>query len=481
MIIIATALNQTVTVDGPGSITRNDVFIYPADREIPAIDIYRFIEAFQQGVLPKLKTKMDWYIGNHPILFEETRGGNRPDNRIVINLPYSNVDTFNGYFIGKSPQISLDKDIQNKALQDWNNTNSFQDRLAEISKQVDIYGRAFAFIYQNENSETRMTYADPESAFIIYDDTVEQNPMAFIRFAYDEDSKLHGTCYTANHIYDFGESAKPVAGSDHPNVYGVVPAVEFIANDERQGLNDQIFVIADAIDHAVSQKANNVEYFDNAYLKILGVRLPEDDDGNPTLNLDGNQVIYAENANAKDADISFIEKPDSDQMQENHINRLIDQNYNVTGVVNFNDQRITGNISGKALERLLQRMSNRAAFKRTKFTEALRELFKIVFSAKNIKGVDADAWQDLKFKFFENLPADYLDEATTLKTLEGVVSKETQFSTATFIDNPKKEIERMQDEQAEGIKNAVAASGTQTDQDKAQDDQEDQTKDKAKE
>jgi hypothetical protein len=38
----------------------------------------------------------------------------------------------------------------------------------------------------------------------------------------------------------------------------------------------------------------------------------------------------------------------------------------------------------------------------------------------------------------------------------------------------------MQDEQAEGIKNAVAASGTQTDQDKAQANQDDQLEDNAK-
>ena len=403
---------------------------------------------------------MDWYLGEHPILTTPAKGGNRPDNRIVDNLPYSNVDTFNGFFIGKNPQITLDKTTANDALQNWHNTNSFQDKLAEISKQVDIYGRAFAFIYQDEQSQTRMTYSDPESSFVVYDDTVEQKPIAFVRFVVSEENgQPNGRVYFADHSSAIADGTL-TSNDDQPNVFGEVPAIEFISNDERQGLNDQIYSLADALDHALSQKANQVEYFDNAYLVLKGLRLPEDENGLPMFSADGNQLIYAPDAEAVNAKAEFVAKPDGDTMQENLIQRLVEQIYNVTGVVNFNDSRITGNMTGKALERLLQRMSNRAAFKRTKFTEALRELYAIIFSVKTITGVGEDDWQQLSFKFYENLPADYADEANTAKALDGIVSKETQLKVLEdIVDDPKAEIQRMQDEQAAGIRNAQQAAG----------------------
>lgn len=449
-------------VNGAGSVTRAGVFLYPVGHDMTADDLNGFLMAFQSQQ-SELHKKMDWYLGKHPILQEPAKQGNRPDNRIVDNLPYSNVDTFNGYFIGKNPQITLDSETGNASLQDWQNANSFQDRLAEISKQVDIYGRAFAFIYQNEQSETKMTYSDPETSFMIYDDTVEQNPLAFVRFAYDEQGQINGRIYFADHSSAIAGGTL-TGNDDQPNLYGLVPAVEFISNDERQGLNDQIFALADSLDHALSQKANQVEYFDNAYLVIKGLQLPEDDQGNPQFTVAGNQLIYAPAAEATDAGVEFVSKPDGDTMQENLINRMIEQIYNVTGVVNFNDSRITGNMTGKALERLLQRMSNRAVFKRTKFTEALRELYRVVFSAQTIKGVNADDWSKLQFKFYENLPADYADEANTAKALEGIVSKETQLKVLEdIVDDPKAEIKRMQDEQANSIKNAQKAAGAVTD------------------
>lgn len=458
---------MTEYINGAGSVTRFGVFLFPKDQKMTTDDFQGFMQYFQGGPATELKRRMDWYVGDHPVLHEVDKGGTRPDNRVVVNLPYSNVDTFNGYFIGKNPQITLDGDTQNKTLQTWNNSNSFQDKLAEISKQVDIYGRAFAFVYQDEQSKTRVTYSDPETSFMIYDDTVEQNPLAFVRYSLDEHMQAYGRIYFADHSSAI-VSGSMVSSDDEINVYGAVPAVEFISNDERQGLNDQIFGIADQLDHVISQKANQVEYFDNAYLKILGLKLPEDEDGNPIANLDGNQIIYSEDEAAADAVVDFVSKPDGDTMQENLINRLLDQNYNVTGVVNFNDQRISGNITGKALERLLQRMSNRAVFKRTKFTEGLRDLYKIVFSAKTLKGIGEDDWQGLAFKFYENLPADYADEANTAKALEGIVSKETQLKVLEdIVDDPKAEIKRMQEEQADSIQNATQAAGATTDAEQA--------------
>ncbi len=84
------------------------------------------------------------YLGKHKILHEDAKD-HGPDNRLVGNLAHYIVDTYNGFYIGIPPKITLDNTQDNTALQEWNDTNSVQDKLSEISKQAAIYGRALAF------------------------------------------------------------------------------------------------------------------------------------------------------------------------------------------------------------------------------------------------------------------------------------------------------------------------------------------------
>ena len=73
----------------------------------------------------------------------------------------------------------------------------------------------------------------------------------------------------------------------------------------------------------------------------------------------------------------------------------------------------------------------------------------------------------LSFKFSQNIPANLADEATTAKNLAGITSKETQLSALSIVDDPKEEINRMEKEQSDSIKNSLEATGNLTDQQKA--------------
>lgn len=427
-------------------------------------DLKKMIDYHNNNIAKEYRNLRDIYKGQHEILQENKRSGTRPDNRLVVNLAHYVVETFSGFFIGIPPKITLDSPANNKALQSWQDTNSFQDKLAEISKQSDIYGRSIAFVYQDEFSETKVTYVSPENAFIIYDNSIIRNPIAFVRYMYDDENKIQGAIYFADESFGFNGEIQLKNGEVNP--LQKVPAVEFYNNEDRQGLIDNIETLVNALDKAMSQKSNQNEYFDNAYLKILGLELAEDEKGNPILNLDGQQVIYSKDDKSKDATVEFITKPDGDNMQEHLIDRLIDLTYQVSMVANLNDSAFSGNSSGVALEYKLLPMKNMAMNKERKFTQSLRKLYSIIFSVGTVLPIsESEAWQDLKFKFIRNLPINLADETATARNLEGIVSKETQLSTLSIIDDPKAEIERINEETANSIKNAKKASEGLTDKD----------------
>lgn len=447
---------MTETVNRKGQILDGHIFVYPKDEELTMEDLRSFINNNNQYATG-YHHNMDLYTGKHDILNAPGRQFG-PDNRLVANLPHYIVDTYNGFFTGIPPKITLDDKQENESLQDWQKTNSFQDKLSEISKQADIYGRSFAFIYQNEDAKTCMTYVSPAEGFMVYDDTVARQPLCFVRYWKDiEKQELSGTVYYANHAVTFTANG---FGDELSNPYQVVPAVEFYGNEERQGVFDNVVTLIDSLDKVLSQKANQVEYFDNAYLKVLGVDLDQDGDGLPDAQLMGNQMIYSPDADATNATVDFISKPDGDQMQEHMIHRLVTLIYQISMVPNLNDEAFSGNSSGVALQYKLLSMRNMASNKERKFTEALRQMYRVVFSADTVIH-NPDAWQDLTFQFKRNLPANLADEAQTASTLTGIVSKETQLSTLSFVDDPKTEIERIQkeqkDQQTQAISNQASA------------------------
>ena len=445
-----------------GKIVDNNVFIYPRDEELTISDLLRFIGKNNE-LAKEYQHNLDMYEGNHDILHNVKRVFG-PDNRLVANLPHYIVDTYNGFFTGIPPKITLEDKASNVMLQQWNDENSFQDKLSEISKQADIYGRSLAFVYQDEDSNTRIAFSSPATSFMIYDDTVARQPLAFVRYWKDNDEQQVGMVYYADKIVPFVNSK---FAEEKPNLYGLVPAVEFYGNEERQGVFDNVKTLIDELDRVLSQKANQVEYFDNAYLKVLGVDLDRDGDGKPDADLIGNQMIYSPDADATNATVDFISKPDGDNMQEHIIDRLVSMIYQISMVANLNDEAFAGNSSGVALQYKLLPMRNMAANKERKFRQALRRLYRIVFSVGTVlPEVHSEDWRELDFTFKRNLPDDISNDADIAQKLQGMVSQETLLSILPFVDDPQEEIKRINKEKQENMQQALKYGPAALDQDK---------------
>lgn len=447
-------------VKGRGLVTRNGTFIFPKDKELTKDELLGFIDYNTQNLMPKYRKNMELYLSKHEILkMEDKEIGST--YKLVVNSAKYIVDTYNGYFLGIPPKISLDKSEDNDKLQTWLNHVSFFDKLNEISKQADIYGRSIGFIYQNENAETGFTYLSPTKAFIIYDDTVERNPLAFVRYEYydnENEYQARGKIYYSNLVYDFNSTN--LDENPSPNPYRMIPAVEFYENEERQGVFDPVRTLIDAYDKALSQKADQVEYFDNAYLAMMGIHLPTDKNGNPILDIRKNRFLYLPNVDPQsNPDVKFIAKPDGDQMQENYLNRLDNLIYQISMIPNMKDQEFSGNASGVALEYKLLPMKNKSNSKERKFTKSLRALFRAVFSTGQVISQSGkDSWEDLQFQFTRNIPKDIAGSISAAKQAEGMISKRTQLSLLPFIDDPDSELEQVNKEKQESIKQAREAA-----------------------
>src|SRR5699024_250683 len=145
--------------------------------------------------------------------------------------------------------------------------------------------------------------------------------------------------------------------------------------------------------------------------------------------------------------VDFMTKPSADELQENLIDRLIDLIYQLSMTANMNDTAFAGNLSGVAMEFKLQGMKNMAIMKERKFQASMNRMYKMLFNLPtNVPASSKDEWRNIRYQFSRNIPRNLENEAETMAKMEGILSKETQISVSSLVDNVAEELERIEKE-----------------------------------
>lgn len=414
------------------------------EQELTGEKLQEFINRYKARLPRYLKLK-SMYKGNHEIKFKEDKALNKPDNRLVVNFAKYIVDTLNGYFIGNPVKtIHDDKEIAD-AMKLIAKRNSQNDNNAELSKMCSIYGHAYEFVYMDEESNTRVTYLEPSEAFLIYDDTIAQRPLYGIRLLTDQDNKIYGTIYSDNDEVEFYENDKGeivIENGGKEHYFGDVPLIEYIENEERQSAFENVETLINAYNEALSEKKNDVDYFADAYLSILGVDLDEE-----TLEqIRDHRIINLKDGDVNKIIVEFLDKPNADTTQENLIERLEKLIFQISMVANMNDETF-GTRTGIALKYKLQSMENIALMKERKFTKGMTRRFKMMFSIPTNFGVDREEYLHIDYVFSRNIPNDVLDEAAAADKLAGITSKRTLLSMLSVVDNVQDELDQIVEEE----------------------------------
>lgn len=417
----------------------------PAE-ELTSEKLQEFITKYKAR-LPRYMKLKRMYKGDHEIKFKEDKALNKPDNRLVVNFAKYIVDTLNGYFIGNPVKtIHDDKKIAD-AMKLIAKRNSQNDNNAELSKMCSIYGHAYEFIYQDEEANTRVTYLEPNQAFLVYDDTIGQNPLYGVRLLTDEDEKMYGTLYSKHDEVEFYENDKGeivIEDSGDEHFFDDVPLIEYLENEERQSAFENVETLINAYNKALSEKANDVDYFADAYLSILGVELDDE-----TLDrIRDNRIINLKDGDVNKIIVEFLDKPNADKTQENLIERLEKLIFQISMVANISEEDF-GTSSGIALKYRLLAMENVALMKERKFTNGMIRRFKMMFNIPTNFNANEEEYLHIDYVFSRNVPNNIVEEAETADKLAGVTSKRTQLSVLSVVDNVQDELDQIDEEEAD--------------------------------
>ena len=385
----------------------------------------------------------DAYENKYKISILEKKPDWKPDNRIPVNFAKYITDTMNGFFIGVPVKTTCDDEAVSEYLEFLDQYNDQDDNNAELSKVCSIYGKGYEMYYVDDQGNIGITYLTPLDAFVIYDDSILEHPLFFIRHYKDADNVEWGSWSDGRVVQHFvNRGSYKWVGKAKIHGFKGVPAVEFVENEERMGIFESALPMIDAYNKAISEKANDVDYFADAYLKILGSKLEDDE----LEQLRRNRIINFEGDDAASLIVEFLQKPNGDTTQENLINRLEKLIFQISMVANISDENF-GASSGIALKYKLQAMSNLAKTKERKFTSGMNRRYKLIFS-NPVSGMQKDSWVGIKYQFTQNYPANILEESQIAGNLAGITSQETQLKVLSIVDNVQQELERIAKEES---------------------------------
>ena len=412
----------------------------PKDTEITTELLEKLLAEHKQEA-KVFQQRQDEYESKHKILDLPNKPNHKPDNRIVVNFCKYIVDTFNGFFIG-IPVKTTSNNTKAAEFVDYIDSYNDQDnKNAELSKIMSIHGKAYEMYFTDEDSELCTAYLSPVEAFMVFDDSILKRPLFFVRRFTDFEGKEFGSISDKVAVRHFSIDGG-VRWTDEwqPHHFIDVPGTEFLENAEEQSLFFPVLTNIHAYNKAISEKANDVDYFADAYLKVLGAALDEEG----AKHIRDNRIINFEGDGTDKLVVEFMGKPESDTAQENLLNRLERLIFQNSMVANISDETF-GTASGIALKYKVLAMMNLFQNKKRKFTSGLNRRYKLLFGHPASK-VEADAWTELEYVFTANLPANLLEEVQIAQGMEGITSHETQLAAISAVESVQDELNKIEKE-----------------------------------
>ena len=365
----------------------------------------------------------------------------KPNNKIANSYASYITDTLVGYFMGKPVSYNANDETVLEELNMIFEYNDEADENTELAKNASIYGVGYEMLYMSEE-EVRFKSLDPKQCIPIFDDTIDSNLLAFIRY-YDNYDVVQDKTTTIIELitdttitrYQCGNNYSDFTLLDsYKHYFGMVPIAIFKNNEEELGDFETVISLIDAYDKLESDSLNDFEYFVDAYLALYGFTAEPED----IQQMKENRVLLMDEGTSAE----WLTKNVSDNNIENIKNRIDADIHKFAKCPNMADKEFASNASGVAIKFKLLGTENKVSIKERKFKRGLQQRLELLAT---INGVLSDGfdWRSIDIVFSRNIPSNDTDIANMVNTLSGIVSEETLLAQLPFIENVQDEIKRL--------------------------------------
>lgn len=408
--------------------------------------ILKLIDRYKIRQVPRFEKLKNIFIGKHDIL-NRTMDTGKPNNKIVLDYPSYITNIMTGYFMGK-PVTYTTNNVDNNdylsLIKDILDSNNEDKENVELSKEMSIKGESYELLYIDEDKNICFTQIPAEQLFIYYEPNFKKKIDFAIRFynvsdILSEEETLKMELYTSNSIKYYTKISDTELQFDNEitHYFGEVPIIHFVNNKEKLGDWEKIISLINDLEERLSDNANELEAFRNAYIVATGLGLIEPED------FEKFKQVGAMALPDKDDKVEFLTKNINDDFSEHHIERIIDLIHKMAMIPDLSDKNFSGSVSGIAIQFKLYCMEQIAAIKEQNFNEGLNRRLKLITNMLNFKEFTQYNSREITPVFVRNIPANLTELAEIAYKLKGIVSDETLISQFPFVTDVQSEIEKL--------------------------------------
>lgn len=409
-----------------------------------------FIEEHIQHTHARYDRLERYYEGEHPICDREKRSV-LANNKLVCNHAKYISDTCVGYFAGNPVKYSGD-DLE--PLLELLRTADSDTQDIDLAQKASIFGTAYEFIYTDEDGQPRLYSPDPRQAFVIYDDTVQQKPVAGVYYyklhdsVTDRDTGYSVYLCTASMITHFvtdtGFTPK-LPDENRPHGMNGVPLIEIYNNSTCGSDFEPVLSLIDAYNILQSDRVNDKEQFVEAILLIKGATMGDTNDEKS----ESYKALRENGLLELDADSSaeWLTR----QFDENSVEVLrksLEQDiHKFANVPCMSDESFGGNASGVAMRYKLLGFEQITKIKERYFREGLKERLRLLCSWLDTTGKAHIDSRDISIQFTRALPVNETEVAQLVSELRDLVPLKTLLGLLPFVDDPEAAAEEIREQQ----------------------------------
>ena len=403
--------------------------------------------------LPRFKKLKKYYLGEHDILSKQ-RAKNKPNYKPVCNHAKDIADTSTGYFMGNTISYSNSEDTDIDELLIAFDNAEVDETDHDNALDMAIYGVAYEYVYARENENILdIKSLEVENTFIVYDDSIEQQPLFGVYYFKRKENKADTETYqavimTKQFVYSIVLEGKEKGVISEPHNMGDIPIIEYKNNKYSIGDFEQQIGLIDSYNSLTANRINDKEQFIDSILVLYGARLGDDEE----------ESIKAMESLAEhkllelhpEARAEYLSKTLNENEVETLRNAVKQDIYTFSHIPNLTDENFAGNSSGVAMEFKLLGLEMITKIKQRYYVKGLKKRIKLFANYLGLTQIAIDA-NSIIPHFSRSLPKNLLEISQIVSNLDGKVSQETLLSQIPFVEDPMSEIEKVNEEKQENI------------------------------
>ena len=406
--------------------------------------------------IPRFKKLKKYYLGEHDILSKQ-RAKNKPNYKPVCNHAKDIADTSTGYFMGNTISYSNSEDTDIDELLIAFDNAEVDESDHDNALDMAIYGVAYEYVYARENENILdIKSLEVENTFIVYDDSIEQQPLFGIYYFKRKENKADTETYqavimTKQFVYSIvleGKEKGVISDKPIPHNMGDIPIIEYKNNKYSIGDFEQQIGLIDSYNSLTANRINDKEQFIDSILVLYGARLGDDEEESIKAmeSLAENKLLELH----PEARAEYLSKTLNENEVETLRNAVKQDIYTFSHIPNLTDENFAGNSSGVAMEFKLLGLEMITKIKQRYYVKGLKKRIKLFANYLGLTQIAIDA-NSIVPHFSRSLPKNLLEISQIVSNLDGKVSQETLLSQIPFVEDPMSEIEKVNEEKQENI------------------------------